>query len=448
MSEARSIALEAIIDILERNKFADDVLSSVLDNHKLKRKDRSLVTELIYGVTRQKLTLDYLLSKVSKKELNQLSFNIRNILRLAVYQLEYTRIPEYAAVNSAVEMTKTIESYKASSFVNGVLRNLVKKRKQIKFPKMSKNTDYALSIRYSHPQWLVKKWLDVYGLDSTIGLLSFNNMPSQTTINVNTNKSSIKEVTKELKENNINPTQSQISPTCLKLGNVGAVIKLPGYYEGHWFVQDEVSSLVVDILDPKPDDFIIDFCSAPGVKTVQIANKMENKGKIIAIDISETRLNKIKENCYRLSATNIETITADASKFVYEGKKLADKILIDAPCSNTGVLSKRADARWQRKPKDIETLSNLQYNILKNATKSLKPKGTLVYSVCSIEPEEGIDLVKKFLSEHHNFKIIDPANLLPANLEDTCTEGYIQFLPFKHLTDGFFVACLKKLKES
>lgn len=444
MSEARLVALEAIIDILERNNYADDILSSVLNSQNLKKKDKALVTELVYGVTRNKLTLDFLLSKVCRKDLKFLSFKLRNILRLGLYQLEYTRIPEYAAVNSSVEMAKKTENAQAAAFVNAVLRNLIKKRSSIKFPKLSKTPDYALSIKYSHPLWLVKRWLETFGIDSTISLLSYNNMPPQTTITVNTMKSSLEEVQNNLKSSDINPKASEIAENCLILGNKGAVTQLPGYYEGHWFVQDEVSSLVIDILRPQEDELVIDMCAAPGIKTIKMSNYMKNKGKIIAIDNSSARINKINENCYRLGATNIEVVCADASTFKLPEDSLADRILLDAPCTNTGVLAKRADARWNRRPKDLQKLSNLQAKLIANTAKLLKPGGTLVYSVCSIEPEEGINVIKDFLKNHSNFTLTNINNLLPPKLKDTFKTEYAQFLPFEHLTDGFFIAHVKK----
>ncbi|MGD9581294.1 MAG: 16S rRNA (cytosine(967)-C(5))-methyltransferase RsmB [Vampirovibrionia bacterium] len=445
MSDPRLVALEAIIDILERDKFADDVLSSVLDKYELSKKDKALVTELVYGVTRYKLTLDFLLSKVCKKDLKSLSFKLKNILRLGAYQLEFTRIPAYAAVNSCVEITKQIENVKQTSLVNGVLRGLIRKRNDIKFPKISKTTDYALSIKYSHPKWLVKRWLDRYGLDSTISLLSYNNMPSQVTINVNTLKSDLNEVLKELEDAHICSNVSEISPNSLKLGNPGQITKLPGYFDGHWFVQNEVSSLVVDILKPQQDDFVIDMCAAPGTKTIQIANYMNNTGRIIAIDTSKTRLKRVNENCYRLGATNIECVVDDARIFTLEEGLLADKILVDAPCTNTGVFSKRADARWHRRPKDLAELRVTQAEILSNASKLLKSNGLIVYSVCSIEPEEGIEIINEFLKTNSDFILIDIKEFLPDTLKNAFETKYVQFLPFEHMTDGFFIACLKKL---
>lgn len=444
MSDPRLVALEAIVEILERNKYADEALSCALDKYELGKKDKALATELVYGVTRYKLTLDFLLSKVCKRDLKQLSFNLKNILRLGVYQLEFTRVPAYAAVNSCVELTKKMESIKAKPFVNGVLRNLIRKRNEIKFPKISKTPDYALSIKYSHPKWLVKKWLDRYGLDSTISLLSYNNMPSQVTINVNKLKSNRQEVVNELEGAHLSPIQSEISSNCLKIGNVGQIKKIPGYFEGHWFVQNEVSSLVVDILKPLENELVVDLCAAPGTKTIHCANYMNNTGNIIAIDIKESRLEKLKENCFRLGATNIECKVADGTEYTLENDCLADKILIDAPCMNTGVFSKRADARWHRKPKDIETLSKTQLALLSNAARMLKPDGLIVYSVCSIENEEGIDVVQEFVEKNPGFNLIDIKEFLPDTLKTTFETNFVQFLPFEHITDGFFIACLKK----
>jgi 16S rRNA (cytosine967-C5)-methyltransferase len=445
MANPRLVALEALNDILERKIYADEALSSAFESRKLNKKDKALATELIYGVTRNKLAIDFLISKISKRELRHLSFNLRNILRLGVYQLEYTRIPEYAAVNSTVELCKIVENTKVSTFVNGILRNLIKQRPAIKFPKISRNRSYALSIKFSHPKWVVKRWLDNFGLDNTMSLLSFNNTSPQVTININRIKASYEEVLNELEEVHIHPTPSTISPQCLKIGNAGLITQIPGFYEGHWFVQDELSSLVVDILSPQEGETIIDLCAAPGIKTVQSAGYMNNKGKIYAIDIKEDRIKRIKQNCYRLGVNIIECIHDDGTTFTMPENNLADKILIDAPCSNTGVFNKRADARWHRRKSDLVKLPQTQLKLLNNATKLLKQSGIMVYSVCSIEPEEGIEVINKFLDENKNFELLDIKNFLPDNLKETFETRYALFLPFEHLTDGFFIASVKKL---
>lgn len=444
MIEPRLAALKAIVNILEQNVFIDDALSSALSSHNLNKKDRSLVTELVYGVTRNKLTLDFLLSKVCNRNLKQLSPQLKNILRLAVYQLEYTRIPDYATVNTSVEMTKTVEKKNTSSFVNGVLRTLIRERANIKFPEVSTNPICALSVKYSHPEWLIKRWLNLYGLDNTIRLLEFNNKPAQTTINVNKLKSTLEEVLEEFKNINIDPVISTISPNCAIIGNVGNINDLPGYNDGHWFVQNEVSSLVIDILSPQEGETILDLCAAPGTKTVQIAGYMKNKGKIIAVELNPSRLTKLNQNCYRLGATNVDATIADATIFSLSPDNLADRILLDAPCSNTGVFSKRADARWHRTSKDLSYLSELQLKLFNNAAKSIKPEGIIVYSVCSIEPEEGISVINAFLKANANFALLNINDFLPLSFKNTFTTKYAQFLPFEHHTDGFFIAIVKK----
>jgi 16S rRNA (cytosine967-C5)-methyltransferase len=443
MSNARFVALEAIIDILEREAYAEEALSKAFSLRPLSKKDKAFATELIYGITRNKSTIDYLISKVSKKDIKNLSYNLRNILRLGVYQLENMRVPEYAAVNSSVELAKQVENTRIASYVNGVLRNLVNNRPDIQFPKITKNPAHALSIRYSHPKWLVRRWLDRFGLDNTINLLSFNNTPAQITIHHNPIKANKEEVIEELNTEHIKPVQSSISPDCLKIGNVGIVTQIPGFYEGHWYIQDESSSLVVDVLNPQPEEHVLDLCAAPGIKTVQIAGKMNNQGKITAVEVNPDRLSKIQENCYRLGVTIVNLLNTDGTNIELGQNELADRILIDAPCSNTGVFAKRADARWHKKKNDFRKLTTTQLNLINNAVNSLKPGGIIVYSVCSIEPEEGIDIIESFLTTHKDFKLIDINERLPENLKGTFETKFAMFLPFKHLTDGFFIACLK-----
>lgn len=445
MKDPRKLALKALIKILEKNTFADDALSSVFVDADISPQDKGLVTEIVYGATRNKLYLDYYIQKLSSVKLKKLSHTVKNVLRMGLYQLIFMRIPDYAAVNSSVKLIKQLEKNpKAASFVNGVLRGYLKKQDSIELPDKTTDLVKHWSVKYSHPEWLVTKWIDTFGKDETENLLIADNTSPTLTINVNLLRTTRDKVQAQLAEVGVSAVASEISPTCLRLPPTGNVKNLPGFDTGDWVIQDELSSFVVDVLSAKPGETILDLCAAPGSKTVQIAAAMQNTGHIIAVEINENRLSQIYENCNRLGVRIISPIHADGRSFLPDPSLQIDKILIDAPCSNTGVLARRADARWHRDLTDIHELAKTQYQLIEHASQLLSTKGTMVYSVCSIEPEEGIDIIEKFLSAHEEFRLVDIRPFLPQSLSNTFSQSYLPFLPSKHQTDGFFIACLTK----
>ena len=437
--DVRFAALKCLIKILEQGFFYEEAFKLYAE----KVNNPSELTNIVSGTVKFKITLDYFIEKISSKKLKKLSPNIRNILRLGIFELEFLQRPDYAAVNSYVELCKKLDK-NMTSLVNAVLRNFIRKRDTIMPDEKELGVIKFISIKYSHPEWLVEKWLKTYGREETEKICEYNNKPAKTSLRVNTLKISKGVLIDLLKKNTVDFEESLYNENCIIIKHSGNIRKLPGYKEGFWIVQGESSSLVSEILDPQPGEEILDFCAAPGVKTTHIAALMQNKGEITAVDTSFERLKKINENCERLGITAIKAITGDAAKLQFDKK--FDRVLVDAPCSNTGVLAARADARWQKKPEDIKSLSELQMNILKNAAKQLKPGGILVYSTCSIEPEENIFLINRFLEENKD--------LIPENFKqghafgDKEFPGMLQILQSKYNIDGFFIAKLKKMGSS
>ena len=434
--DVRIPAVKCLIKILEQNKTSDEVINSYAE----KVGSISELINLTVGAVKSKLTLDFLIENISSRPLKKISPPVKNILRAAIYELEYLKTPDYAVINSYVEISKLYDK-NSSNFVNAVLRNFLRKKYEIKFPNIEENPCEAISIKFSHPAWLVEKWIKTYGIDETIKICEFNNKIPAISLRINTLKTSKTEIMNLFKENNIEFTESPVSDECLRLKNQGNIKNIAGYKEGFWAVQGESASLVVKILDPHQGERVLDLCAAPGGKTAHIAALIENKGEITAVDISKNRIKKIEENCERLGITCVKTIVSSAENFE---EKDFDRILIDAPCSNTGVFSKRPDARWKRKPEDIKNLAKIQHEILQNATKLLKQGGTLVYSTCSIEPEENILLVQEFLKNNNDFALEDISKYI--FWKDKGHEGYIQILQSTYNIDGFFIAKLKKLK--
>jgi len=434
--DVRIAALKSLNKILYKNSSSDDVLNYYSKQVFISSELKSLVA----GVIRNKLTLDYFIANISDKKLKDLSNNVLNALRLALYELEFLETPDYAVLNSYVELIKHSD-LKSGAFINGVLRNFIRKRTEITFPDIEKDPVPAISIKYSHPEWMVERWLPNYGIDDTVKICKYNNLSPKLTIRTNTLKISKEKLKTFFKENDVSFTDDRMVSNCLILHQKGDIREIPGFKEGYWLVQSESSSLVSIVLDPKENEKILDLCAAPGGKTTHIAALMNDKGKIKAVDLSSKRLEKVKENCLRLGIDSVEYEAADAKE--YTTKEQFDRILIDAPCSNTGVLAKRIDARWKKTKEDIKNLAKLQLEILNNAAKLIKSGGIIVYSTCSIEPEENQEVITKFLEKNIDFKLDKIAPYLTWEIEED--KGYFQILQSKQNIDGFFIARFKKL---
>ncbi len=434
--DVRLAALKCLVKILEHKNYFDEVFNDFAQ----KTNSPSELKNTVAGAVRHKITLDCYIDKVSSKKLRKLSPNVRNILRLGVFELEFLQRPGYAAVNSYVDLCKKIDK-PAVNFVNAVLRNFIRQRAGISPREEALGEIKFLSIKHSHPEWLVKRWIELYGRHETEKICEFNNRPSKTSLRINTLKSSKDELLKLFTENSISFEQSLFSQNCLIINNAGNIKKIPGYEEGFWAVQGESSTLVSEVLDPQPGERILDFCAAPGSKTTHIAALMEDKGEITAVDMNPERLKRVSENCKRLGVGSVKVIAQDASEFCFSGE--FDRVLADVPCSNTGVLASRPDARWQKNPRDIESLTALQMKILNNAAKQLKPGGILVYSTCSIEPEENELQVNRFLSENSGFSLEDFT--LSRGFAGEVFPGKLQILQPKYGIDGFFIAKLKRV---
>lgn len=405
--EVRQAALKCLIKVLEHSEPYDEVL----DSFARRVENPSDLTNTVAGAVKYKLTLDYFIEQVSSRKIKKLSPVVKALLRLGIYELQYLKRSEYGVVNSYVELCKKFDK-QSTSFLNAILRNFIRKKTDL-----LQQINDDLSIKYSHPKWMVDRWIRHYGFENTEKILSFNNKPPKTVLRVNSLKTNKDELLRL-----IDASESKHCEDCLVLMSGGNITAIPGYYEGLWVVQGESSAMVAPVLDPKPSEDILDLCAAPGSKTTHIASLMGDRGTIVAVDISPKRLKKISENCKRLGITCVESLVSDAA--VIQVQKKFDRVLIDAPCSNTGVLGKRPDARWNKSPDDIQKLAELQLKILNNAAKALKSGGVMVYSTCSIEPEENEQVVEKFLLANNHFALESSRQILQCELD----------------IDGFYIA--------
>ena len=425
--DVRKAALKALIKIIEKRIPADEVLKYYSDKVLV----ASELIGLVSGSVKYKLTLDFYIQEISNKKLKDLSHVVLNSLRLAVYELQYLHTPDYAVLNSYVELVKHYDK-RSAAFVNGILRNFLRKDRNVELP--------SISIKYSHPEWLVERWIKHYGINDTVKICKYNNLAPKLVIKANTLKISKAKLKEFFEDKNISFSDDRLAPESLILHYQGKINEIPGFNEGYWLVQGESSSIVSLVLDPQEGERILDMCAAPGGKTSHIAALIKDNGSITAVDINSRRLTRINDNCLRLGISSVTTKTADATK--YSSDEVYDRILIDAPCSNTGVLGKRIDARWNKTQQDIENLSGLQLEILNNAANLVKNDGIIVYSTCSIEPEENEQIIEEFRRRNQNFVYETIAPYLPFEIEED--KGYIQILQSKQNIDGFFIAKLRK----
>jgi 16S rRNA (cytosine967-C5)-methyltransferase len=437
----RGIAVKILNRIERTDSYLDKLLDVELRSDELNDLDKRFLTELTHGVVRWKTRLDFIIEQFCKNKFAMQDPNIRNAMRVALYQILFlSKIPHPAAVNEAVEFVKKIRGQKAANLVNAVLRNIIRNLNKLPTPDHETDPVQYLSIMYSHPSWMVKRWVDRYGLYETEQLLSANNERPTIVVRANTLKTTADELVKLFEERNIRNTRSKYLENFIKVGHLSGIYNLDLFEKGYFSVQDESSGLVVKLLDPKPGETVIDLCSAPGGKTTFIGELMKNQGKIIAVDKYEHRLNLVKQSCERLGVENVEFIPKDALEVDVEP---ADKVLVDAPCSGLGVIQKKPDIKWQRELSDIRNLAKTQIELLEKASKLVKNGGVIVYSTCTIEPEENIEVVKEFLSRHPEFKIDDARNYLPSDIVNG--EGCMETYPHKHDMDGGFAVRLIKV---
>ena len=460
---SRQLAFDALKEIECHQAYTDIALERVLHRKMIAPRDRSLVTQLVYGVVRHKRSLDTLIDSLGKKKAQQQPPKLRIILYLGLYQLHYlNQIPDSAAVNTSVELAKSNGLKKLAGVVNGVLRNYLRRAKaegsslqekmtpatkiresRQSLVKLPSDPVKRLGIRHSFPDWIVATWLQQLSLEETEQLLTWFNQTPTIDLRVNILKSSLAEVESALQAEGIVTARVPYLPQALRLiGGSGGINQLPGYGEGWWSVQDSSAQLVTYLLDPQPGETIIDACAAPGGKTTHIAELMGDRGTVWAFDRSEQRLQKVQANGARLQLKSIKIQVRD-SRDLSAMSPQCDRLLLDAPCSGLGTLHKRPDIRWRQTPEKIAELSLLQQELLSTASTWVKPQGVLVYATCTINPEENEKVVQLFLDSHPNWSLSLPDSEAIVNNFDI-SQGWIKVYPQRYQMDGFFMVKLQK----
>lgn len=429
----------SILQSTERGGFADPLLDEA--RRELPARDCAFLLELVYGVLRNRTLLDWTLDCFSDKPVAKTDPGTRNILRLSLYQMLFLdRVPVSAAVNTAADLAKT--HGKKPGYVNGLLRKIERNRAVLPLP-AEDNPLSRLSVIHSHPAWLVRRWLERYGMPLADEALGRNNRPAPLIIRTNTRKGSRDDLLSLLHAQGASTRATDCSPAGIEILSSPGIAALPAYRDGWFLVQDEAAQLISRILAPRPGERVLDACAAPGGKATHIAELMEDRGEVVALESDAKRIGRIRENCNRLGITIVRPKTGDAAKYD-EGP--FDRILIDAPCSGLGVLRRHPDGRWTKTEESIKERAALQKKILGNCAKLLKPGGVLVYATCTTEPEENEFVIKDFIAASGGeFRVDDPRPALPdAAAAFVGSDGLFRTFPNAPAMDGFFAARISK----
>ncbi len=437
MANPRKTALNILLKIEQEGAYSNIILNNQLKEENLTGIDASFCSALVYGVLERKLLLDYIIRQFTTMRLKKIEKPVINILRLGFFQILFMdKVPESAAVNESVKLAKSMKLSKASGFINGVLRGFL--RNQCKYKLPDKNSDVAMyySVFYSTPKEIVSLWLKAYGEENTVKILQNTTGRPPVTVRVNTLRTTTHELAESFEKNGIKAEKSFVDDALI-LKSTGAIESTIEYREGLFHVQDLASQLCCKVLDPRPDMTVYDFCSAPGGKAFTMAQLMENKGSIKAFDMYDHKVKLINNGAYRLGIKNIQASVRNA----LESAPLpqADRVLCDVPCSGLGIIRRKPEIKY-KEDLGLNTLPQLQYDILCSCAEHVKSGGLLVYSTCTLNPEENENNVKRFLAEHSCFQPLkitikgDIMNCI-AIMDNTIT-----MLPTENGTDGFFIS--------
>jgi len=445
MDKVRNAALKVVFEVLENGAYTNIAINNLLKETNFSPLERSFITEIVYGTVKNKGTLEWI--RDSFVNLKKIDPWINYIILTGIYQLIYLdKVPVSAACNESVNLAKKYGNPGSVKFVNGVLRNIARNLDNISYPDIQDDPVLHISVVYSHPKWLIERWVKEYGVEETIALCKHNNSKSPNTIRVNTLKIQVDELMALFVDKGIDVKKTLYAPEGLEIANFGQIDKMDAFNQGLFVMQDEASMLVARCLNPLPNTTIIDGCAAPGSKTTHLAQLTYDESTILAFDIHDHKLKLIEQNASKLGIKSIQIENQEAQKIGELFEKRVDYLLLDAPCSGLGVLRRRADLRWRKDQQQIKELSKLQLEIIEGAAKCLKPGGVMVYSTCTMTHEENLDVVKEFLKNNEDFSFDSLVPYIPQELiadtylHNTAEAGYIQILPQRHNMDGFFIA--------
>ncbi|MFH5834045.1 16S rRNA (cytosine(967)-C(5))-methyltransferase RsmB [Halalkalibaculum sp. DA384] len=434
---ARSVSVDILNEFDETN-YLDYTRANDLD-----QRDRAEVREYVQNILRRRSYLDFLISQFANVSLEEMKTSLKNILRLGVYDMVFMdSTPDYAAINESVEIAKYSLGSRTGDLVNAILRNLQRDKEKDDLPKPNfKDRTKLIATTFSHPEWMVKRWVNRFGEREAFQLMQANNKPPVHYVRVNTLRTKAEYFKLRMEKNDVSFTESNWLPGYFRVDSVAPFINKGWISKGFCWIQDVAAGFAPTILNPGPDESIYDFCAAPGTKSVLLSSIMGGEGEILAVDISSERLEKLAQNALDFQAENIKIRRADVRELDLPE---TDGILLDAPCTGTGVLSKRADLRWRRDLEGLENAVQLQEELLDASARMVKPGGRLVYSTCSIEEEENWGQVTNFLEKHENFELDSLDGYLPDEVLIQDAMAY-QTFPHKHHCDGHFGVRLRRV---
>ncbi|MDX1951765.1 MAG: 16S rRNA (cytosine(967)-C(5))-methyltransferase RsmB [Verrucomicrobiota bacterium] len=406
----REIAVQLLLKRNRSGQFIETLLDSELSRISVNPRDRGLITELVYGVTRMQSLLDWLIARKTNGRTQK--DTLRVLLHLGLYQMFWLdRIPNHASVNDTVELARQLGFGPQSGFINALLRQYGREEIATR-ALLSELRQKDPPLGFSHPNWLYRKWSTQWGNEATAQLMEWNNQPAPVYARVNSLAGPAGDLLRLWETEGVSAEpfhQSWFNESPLfQLSAPKSIGSLDSFRSGKFYIQDPSTLLAPTLLAPLPGETILDMCAAPGGKTTCLAALMKNQGRIIAYDPDLQRLNLLKENCQRMLVTCVEAVHQPPQPLAQ-----FDRVLVDAPCSNTGVMRRRVDLRWRITPEEIERLQHTQQKLLADAARLIKPGGSLVYSTCSLEPEENINLVHQFLENSKNFELTSQRQLLP-----------------------------------
>lgn len=449
--DSRIIALE-ILNQLDNNDTTLDTLLEHADQKKKfsYKKDRSLLQAIVFGVLRQKKRLDWIIAHYSNIPMGKINPIVLNILRIGLFQIIFLdRIPVSASVNTSVDLTKMFAPVWTVKFVNAVLRNAAASYESVPFPNPETDIAESISVEKSFPKWLIDRWINRFGVKETEALCNAINTIAPITVRTNGLRTTREKLFKSLESEVGEIWLTPVSDEGISFLNPRSMISELIAFRLGWFqVQDEAAQLMTRFLEPRPGETILDACAGFGGKTGHIAQMMKNSGRLVAMDLSKSKLAKLTEDMNRQYISIVKTHAHDLTEPL-KGKPFSvyDRILLDAPCSGMGVLRRNPDAKWKMKPENLDVMGKRQNLFLDNLASAVKPGGILVYSVCSFEPEETDMVVQTFLERHPEFCADQPPQaMMDSSPTLFSSEGYFRTFPHRHNMDGFFAARLLKIK--
>ncbi len=457
----RELVLDILLEVNKNKIFSHQAIRMMLEKYQyLSKQERGFITRVAKGTIEWQITEDYIIRQFSKVPVNKMKPVIREILRMSVYQIFYMdRVPDSAVCNEAVKLAQKRGFSGLKGFVNGVLRNIVRKKENITWISKEKNLSQYLSVSYSMPEWIIKKWLQSYSEETVEKMLQAFVKENKTAVRMilegteEKQEQRRKEILESLKKDEVSVTEHPYFKNALQLSEYDYLEDLEAFEKGWIIVQDISSMMTAKIADPQKGDYCIDVCAAPGGKSIHLAELLERTGMVEARDVSEYKIDLMEENIERVGLKNIRTRLADGTKLEKESIEKADMVLADVPCSGLGVIGKKYDLKYNMSEDKIKEICALQKKIVKNAASYVKKGKTFVYSTCTINPEENEKMVE-WIEKNTDLKTVDLQPFLDKNHEISLPEdlyrnakkGYLQFLPGIHESDGFFIAKFKKEK--